>query len=50
MIEHNSGVSDFTSKKADWQLKYTEEFADRPSAMNREREIKRKRAGNMYNG
>jgi putative endonuclease len=44
LFEHNSGISEFTSQKADWQLKYTEEFPDRASAMKREKEIKKKKS------
>ena len=42
--EHNSGISDFTAKTNDWQLKYTESFADRKGAISREKEIKNKKS------
>ena len=42
--EHNSGISDFTSVATDWELKYNELFSDRKSAMNREKEIKKKKS------
>jgi putative endonuclease len=44
IIEHNTGVSVFTSKAADWILKYTEDFADRESAIAREKNIKSKKS------
>ena len=44
MTEHNSGISTFTSKSSDWELKYTERFLDRQSAQAREREIKKKKS------
>jgi len=37
-------MSDFTSKTNDWQLKYTEIFANRKQAISREREIKNKKS------
>jgi putative endonuclease len=44
LAEHNSGISDFTSKTNDWQLKYTEIFDNRKQAISREREIKNKKS------
>ena len=51
LAEHNSGISDFTSKTNDWQLKYTEIFANRKQAISREREkSKTKKAANILSG
>jgi putative endonuclease len=44
LVEHNSGVSSYTSKCADWEVKYTEPFDDRESAIKREKEIKNKKS------
>jgi putative endonuclease len=50
IIEHNSGMSTFTSKATDWQIMLTEEFDSRETAHKRELEIKKKKAGNILNG
>jgi putative endonuclease len=42
--EHNSGISSFTSKALDWQLKYFEKFSSRESAREREIQIKKKKS------
>lgn len=39
ILEHNSGISTYTSKAKDWVLKYTEKFDTREQAMIRERNI-----------
>ncbi len=44
LIEHNSGISKFTSRCSDWEIKYTESFTDRESAIQREKEIKNKKS------
>jgi putative endonuclease len=44
VLEHNSGLSGFTSKANDWQLKYTESFDSRHNAIKREVEIKNKKS------
>ena len=44
LLEHNTGISDFTSKTSDWEMKYTESFTDRQLAMKREKEIKKKKS------
>ena len=44
MAQHNSGVSVFTSKASDWELKYQEYFSTRALASLREREIKKKKS------
>ena len=42
--EHNSGISNFTSKANDWVLKFTEEFETRETARLKELEIKKKKS------
>ena len=42
--EHNSGVSIFTSRANDWELKYVETFPSRQAAMKREQGIKNKKS------
>jgi putative endonuclease len=42
--DHNSGISTFTSKADDWELKYSEQFPTRELAMKREKEIKIKKS------
>ena len=44
IIEHNSGISTFTSKAIDWQIMVTEEFESREGAHKREMEIKKKKS------
>lgn len=44
LMEHNSGVSVYTSKASDWILKYTEYFSTRELAQERERQVKRKKS------
>ena len=44
IIQHNDGISTFTSKATDWILKYNEEFTSRENAHTRELEIKRKKS------
>ena len=44
LTQHNTGISTFTSKATDWELKYKEEFIDRNNAYKRESEIKRKKS------
>ncbi len=38
--QHNSGLSTYTAKANDWVVVYTEKFANRDLAMNREKYIK----------
>ncbi|MDQ6755512.1 MAG: GIY-YIG nuclease family protein [Bacteroidota bacterium] len=38
--KHNANHKGFTGKKADWVLKYAEEFTTKVQAMERERNIK----------
>ena len=42
--QHNSGISTFTAKASDWQLRYMEQFKTREDAMKREKEIKNKKS------
>jgi len=42
--QHNSGISTFTAKASDWQLKFTELFPTREAAMKREKDIKNKKS------
>ena len=44
LAEHNTGISTFTSKAADWTIRYTENFTTRELAQKREMEIKRKKS------
>ncbi len=48
--EHNSGISKYTSKANDWQLCFQEEFFNREDAMQREKEIKRKKSRKYIEG
>jgi len=38
--KHNSNHKGFTGKANDWEIVYFEEFEDKPSAYEREREVK----------
>ena len=42
--EHNSGISTYTSKASDWELKYQELFSSREEAHKRELAIKKKKS------
>jgi len=42
--EHNSGISTFTAKAADWELMYSKKFETRELAHKRESEIKKKKS------
>jgi len=42
--QHNSGRNKSTKSGVPWELKYQEEFYDRKTAMNREKEIKDKKS------
>ena len=44
LADHNTGISTFTSKAADWELKFSETYPSRELAMLRERQIKRKKS------
>ena len=40
---HNEGRSKYTKGRRPWELVYNEEYPDRPTAMKREQEIKRRK-------
>lgn len=42
--EHNTGISTFTSKASDWELKWTRKFLSREEAMSEEKRIKSKKS------
>jgi putative endonuclease len=44
LMEHNTGVSTYTSKSADWELKWVKEFSSREEAMIEEKRIKSKKS------
>jgi len=44
IAEHNTGISSYTSKAADWIMKYHEKFTSREEAMAIERIIKSKKS------
>jgi putative endonuclease len=44
LADHHSGLSSYTSKAIDWHLVYSEEYADRALARNREASIKKKKS------
>jgi len=44
LMQHNEGISTFTSKATDWVLKYTAVFNSRTEAHQRESEIKKKKS------
>ena len=41
LAQHNSGLSSYTSGKGPWELVYVEAFADKKSALIRERSLKK---------
>jgi len=44
IVQHNSGISTYTSKAADWILVYKQTFQAREAARSREQEIKKKKS------
>jgi putative endonuclease len=50
IVQHNSGLSSYTSKANDWKLVYKEQFTTREEAHKRELALKTKKAGNILNG
>ena len=42
--DHNSGLSSFTFKANDWELKFMQQFETRHAAMYKEKEIKSKKS------
>jgi putative endonuclease len=46
IVQHNSGLSSYTSKANDWKLVYKEQFTTREEAHKRELAIKNKKSRN----
>jgi putative endonuclease len=44
LIEHNTGISTYTSKSTDWELKWIKEFSSREEAGIEEKKIKSKKS------
>jgi len=44
LAEHHNGISTFTSKATDWELKLSEAYSPREQAMEREKQIKREKS------
>jgi len=44
IIQHNTGISTFTSKSNDWVLVYKQIFETRAAARSREIEVKKKKS------
>lgn len=44
VIQHNAGLSSYTSRANDWKLSYKETFETREEAIKREKEIKSKKS------
>ena len=44
LVEHNTGISTYTAKATDWELKFAREFMSRKEAMSEERRIKAKKS------
>jgi putative endonuclease len=40
LFEHNSGLSTYTKRYMPWEVIYTEEYATRHEALNREKQLK----------
>ena len=49
IVEHNQGLSKYTSRKMPWKIVYTEEYNSREEAMQREQFLKKQRNRNFYN-
>jgi len=48
-IEHNSGMSEYTSKyDGGWNMIYSEEFQARSDAMKREKFLKKQKSKEFY--
>jgi putative endonuclease len=46
--QHNSGKSNYTSKKIPWKLVYIEQFEEKSAAIKRERFLKNQRNREFY--
>jgi putative endonuclease len=44
LAEHNNGISTFTSKASDWELKLSEPYPSREQAIQKEKQIKKKKS------
>ncbi|MFH0852860.1 MAG: GIY-YIG nuclease family protein [bacterium] len=44
IVRHNSGETNYTSKKKPWKIVYTEDYKDKTLAIKREKEIKRRKS------
>lgn len=44
IVQHNEGISDYTSKANDWAVAYTESYSTREEARKRELEVKKKKS------
>ena len=44
ILRHNQGRSKYTKSGMPWRLVYTEDYATRSEAVNRERQIKRRKS------
>lgn len=44
IVQHNEGISDYTSKANDWVVAYTESYSTREEARKRELEVKKKKS------
>ena len=44
LVQHNSGLSSFTSRASDWRVMYQEVFSSREEAHKRELAIKKKKS------
>ena len=49
ILEHNSGMSKYTSKKIPWKLVYYEKFVTLSEAKKRENFLKKQKNKNFYN-
>ncbi|HTO38600.1 MAG TPA: GIY-YIG nuclease family protein [Brumimicrobium sp.] len=49
LLEHNQGISRYTSRKIPWKIVYTEEYSSRKEAMQREQFLKKQRNRDFYN-
>ena len=50
LVQHNSGLSSFTSKAKDWKLMYQEQYLKGKRLTNASWKLKAKKAGNTLSG
>jgi len=48
--EHNSGISTFTAKAADWELMYSKKFETRERLTKENQKSKKRKAENILSG